>query len=79
MQGSSRALYCRQHEYPDYLPMELVGDDELQLADERPMLSLLSGSRPSYGESLQEDLTVDGLHSEPEVMSWPLLPHSRNT
>jgi hypothetical protein len=26
-----------------------------------------------------EDVTVDGLHFAPEVMSWPLLPRSRNT
>jgi Cu/Ag efflux protein CusF len=26
-----------------------------------------------------EDLTVDGLHFAPEVLSWPLLPRSRNT
>ena len=33
-------LYRRQPEYPGYLAIELVTDDELQLADRRPMLGL---------------------------------------
>src|SRR5712691_7428640 len=68
----------RQRESPGHLAIDLVADDKLQLADGRPMLALYSRSRPSYGESLQEDLTVDGLRIAPEVTSCPLLPHSRD-
>jgi Ala-tRNA(Pro) deacylase len=41
VQDVSTALYLRQREDPGYLPIGLIADDQLQLADARPMLVLI--------------------------------------
>jgi hypothetical protein len=75
----SRTLYRRPREYPDYLAMELVNDDELQLRMEALCWVYNQAAAHRTARVCREDLTVDGLHFAPEVMSWPLLPRSRNT
>jgi hypothetical protein len=55
-----------------------VSDEELQLADGRPMLTLWWRNRSPYGEGLLEDIAADGLRIATEVTSCPLHPHSGN-
>ena len=71
--------YRRPREYPDYLAMELVNDDELQLRMDALCWVYNQAAAHRTARVCREDLTVDGLHFAPEVMSWPLLPRSRNT
>lgn len=58
--------------------MELVDDDELQLRME-DLCWVYDQAAAIVRREFAGKLIVDGLHFAPEVMSWPLLPRSKNT